>query len=117
MKFYLSYAMSGAADMGLERGERLASGLRAAYPDHEWVIPHEIPLGDDGSHINPAYSHGDYIRKDIELGLKGCDAIALADGWTRSTGCLAEFNYAMLSDMEAYLVEEWDSPMELVRLW
>lgn len=118
MKIYLSYPMSGAEDLALPRGEYLAAGLRRDFSWHDWVIPHEIPLAEDGTHINPSYSHGDYVRKDIALGLKGCDAIALADGWTQSTGCLAEFQYAMLSGMESYLViEDIDGRMRLMKLW
>jgi hypothetical protein len=120
MRVYVSYAMSGSPDLSLSRGERLASELRDAYPDYEFVVPHEIPLSEDGkSHVNPTFSHGEYIRKDIEFGLKDCDAIALTEGWTRSTGCLAEFYYAMLSGHDAFLVQEQDGThqTELISLW
>lgn len=117
---YVSYPMSGSTDWGLKRGMWFAEHLREKYPEYTFLAPHEIMLSEDGtSHQHPAFSHGDYIRKDIEHGLKHCDAIALGEGWTRSTGCIAEFQYATMSDMRTYLIQEEDGQREfgLVPLW
>lgn len=120
MFIYLSYPMSGGVNWSLSRGEELAGHLRDKYPEHHIIAPHEIMLSEDGkSHLNPGLSHGGYVRADIDKGLRHADAIALAEGWTRSTGCLLEFQFAALLDLKKFLVQEEDGQREfgLVEFW
>lgn len=101
MRIYLSHAMSGSPDHGVSRAKRLAAEVRSAYPHHELVVPHEMP--DDDNHK-----------------LSACQAIALAEGWTLSTECRDEFEYAAANGMDMFLVREGVPGFhktELVKLW
>jgi hypothetical protein len=80
------------------------------------VVPHEIMHGGD-QHENPTYSHADYIREDIRLGLAHCDAIALVDGWVHSRGCLDEFTYARMMGMRIFFVDRnWNGGHFLIEM-
>lgn len=117
---YVSFPMSGSPDFGHRRGSWFADNLREKYPEYTFLAPHEIMHSEDKkSHFNPAFSHGKYVQEDIRNGLKHCDAIALGEGWTQSSGCLLEFNYAVLSGMRTYLIQEEDGQRDfgLVPLW
>lgn len=110
MKIYLSYPMSGKPDHGIPDAVSLTARLRARYPAHKFIVPHEIMHSEDRQdHVNPAFSHHDYVREDIEMGLSHCDAIALRDGWCHSTGCLGEIQYASLTGLRFFRVVEFTS--------
>lgn len=94
MKVYLSYPMSGKEGHGIPRATEITASVRRGYPHHEFIAPHEIKHSDDGlEHFNPGYSHFDYLRADLAA-MKRCHAIAMAPGWTTSSGCLTEFEVA-----------------------
>lgn len=105
MRGYLSYPMTGQVDHGIPRATRIARRLRDAGFD--LVVPHEILHG-GATHEHPDYSHADYIRGDVKLGMlaDGVDYIALVDGWTQSKGCMAEFSIAVAMGYRVYQVVE-----------
>jgi Domain of unknown function (DUF4406) len=102
MILYLSYPMSGHHKHGIPRATQVAMSLRNQGAD--LVVPHEIMHGGD-RHENPAYTHADYIREDIRLGLSRCDGIALCDGWVWSKGCRAELDWALAHLRRVFFVQ------------
>jgi hypothetical protein len=102
MLIYLSYPMDGQPGHGIPRATKVAAALRKQGLD--LVVPHEIMHGGD-RHENPAYTHDDYVRADIRLGLSRCGAIALCDGWAHSTGCQMELDWATANDLRVFFVE------------
>jgi hypothetical protein len=97
--------MTGQVGYGIPRATKIAEYLRKM--GHDLVVPHEILHGGD-QHENPDYSHADYIRGDVKLGMlaDGVDSIALVDGWTQSKGCMAEFGIAVAMGYRVYQVVE-----------
>lgn len=103
MRIYYSYPMTGQPDSGLTRGKMVAAKLREFYPDHEFIVPHEIMHG-GLTHDNPYYTHADYVREDIRLGLSSCTGIALDEGWPESDGCMKEFQYAVIMRQRIFFI-------------
>lgn len=109
MRIYLSYPMTGQPDHGVPRATKIAERLRST--GHDLVVPHEIMHGGE-THHNPEFSHADYIRGDVKLGMlaDGVDSIALVDGWPLSKGCMAEFGIAVAMGYRVFQVVEENHP-------
>lgn len=71
------------------------------HDGYDILSPHEILHGGD-KHFNPDYSHSDYIRADMQLGLMQCDALVLLPGWPKSKGAVAELHAAAHMGYEIY---------------
>lgn len=101
---YLSYPMSGYEENNLPKGTLIASNLRKNYPNRIFAVPHEFMHG-GSSHQVEGWEHADYIRADLaEIERRKCKAIALVNGWTRSKGCLAEFEWFLARDLRIFIV-------------
>lgn len=100
---YLAGAMRKAPGFGIPLFTQVTAILREQ--GYVVVPPHEIMHGGD-SHFNPAFTHQDYIREDIRLGLSKCNAICLLPGWTQSEGARDyEFPYAVEHGYEIYFFD------------
>lgn len=111
MLIYLSYAMTGQEGRGIARATQVAYSLRSQ--GYLLIVPHEILHGGDRHH-NPAYSHGDYVREDIRLGLDKCGGIALCPGWPYSFGCRDEFHDAGVRGKRIFFVQQAQDDWALV---
>lgn len=90
---------------GMEYENAAAFGMASAIVKHygmESLNPLHIMHG-DGTHKNPAYTHDDYIREDIRLGLSKCDVIVLIPGWQHSKGACKELEWAQEHGLEILL--------------
>lgn len=103
LTIYLSYPMTGKPGNGVEYATRVANNLR--HKGYKLLVPHEILHGGD-SHHNDSYTHADYVREDIKLGLDRCDAIALCPGWPYSFGCRDEFHDAAVRGKRVFFVQK-----------
>jgi Domain of unknown function (DUF4406) len=110
--YYLAGPMQGYPEHNFPAFEAAAIWLRGQGATV--LGAHEVDHGETHGTHGTTKTHGEYLRKDLQVLLQ-CDAIVLLPGWVDSKGAMIEFQTAIGCGLDVLLYSE-DLPDRLLRV-